>query len=70
VSRWERGRDEPRLSTLASILRACGLRLVLTAEDDIDRSQIQQQLALSPKQRLESVRNVSRTVARARTRAD
>jgi transcriptional regulator with XRE-family HTH domain len=67
VSRWERGGDEPRLSTLARILRACGRRLVLSAEvDDVDRAQIRQQLAMTPVQRLASVANVSRTRTFAR----
>ena len=49
VSRWERGGDEPRLSTLDRILRACGRRLAITVEDDdVDRSQIRQQLAMTP----------------------
>lgn len=65
VSRWERGHDEPRLSTLAAILRACGLRLVFKLEDDVDRAQIRQQLAMTPQQRLDSVINLSRTLATA-----
>jgi transcriptional regulator with XRE-family HTH domain len=67
VSRWERGGDEPRLSTLTRILRACGRRLVLsTVADDVDRAQIRQQLAMSPTQRLASAANVSRMLASAR----
>ena len=67
VSRWERGGDEPRLSTLTRILRACGQRLVISVEpDDVDRAQIRQQLAMSPADRLASVRNVSRMLASAR----
>ncbi|MDJ0768998.1 MAG: helix-turn-helix transcriptional regulator [Ilumatobacter sp.] len=67
VSRWERGHDEPRLTTLASILQACGLRLSLTVEpDDVDRAQIRQQLEMTPAQRLASVVNVGRAVASAR----
>jgi transcriptional regulator with XRE-family HTH domain len=67
VSRWERGHDEPRLTTLAAILRACGLRLELRATpDDVDRAQIRQQLAMTPTERLASVTNVSRTLASAR----
>ncbi len=67
VSRWERGDDEPRLSTLTRVLRACGRRLVLSSEpDDVDRAQIRQQLAMSPAERLESVTNVSRMLASAR----
>jgi len=67
VSRWERGHDEPRISTLAGVLSACGLRLELAVQlDDVDRAQIRQQLALTPRQRLESVTNLSRTLAGAR----
>ena len=67
VSRWERGHDEPRLSSLSAILRACGLRLVLRAEvDDVDRAQVRQQLAMSPDERLASVANLSRMLASAR----
>lgn len=65
VSRWERGHDEPRLSTLSSLLNACDLRLVLTAEPDVDRAQLRQQLALTPEQRLASVVNLSRLLAEA-----
>jgi len=66
VSRWERGHEEPRLSTLNSILRACGRRLVIASEpavDDVDRAQIRQQLAMTPEERLASVINVSKFVA-------
>lgn len=67
VSRWESGQDEPRLTTLAAILAACGLRLVLqTQADDVDRAQIRQQLALSPADRLKSVTNLSHTLASAK----
>jgi len=66
VSRWEKGHDEPRLGTLAEILRACGLAGRLVVEQDIDRAQIRQQLALSPRQRLETVENVSRLRSVAR----
>jgi transcriptional regulator with XRE-family HTH domain len=67
VSRWERGHDEPRVSTLARIARACDLRLdVRLAADGVDRAQIRQQLSLSPEQRLASVVNLSRTLAELR----
>lgn len=69
VSRWERGHDEPRLSTLNSIMRACGRRLVIASEpavDHVDRAQIRQQLAMTPEERLASVINVSKFVASAR----
>ena len=69
VSRWERGHDEPRLSTLDAILRSCGRRLVLASEvataDDVDRAQIRQQLAMTPEERLASVTNISTFVASA-----
>lgn len=68
VSRWERGHEEPRLSSLRSIARACGLQLSLTITDDpVDRTQIRQQLALSPAERLQWVANVSSFVHSART---
>lgn len=70
VSRWERGHDEPRLSTLHAIFRACGRRLVLVSEvatlDDVDRAQIRQQLAMTPDERLASVTNISKFVTTAR----
>ena len=68
VSRWERGHDEPRLSTLASILRGCGLMGELLVGEDVDRAQIRHQLALTPRQRLEGLANVSRFRAAARLR--
>ena len=34
VSRWERGGDEPRLSTLTAIVAACGFRLRVVVERD------------------------------------
>jgi transcriptional regulator with XRE-family HTH domain len=67
VSRWERGADEPRLSTLARILGACGHSLLVAIEpDDVDRAQIRQQLALTPSERLAAIANVSRMLATAR----
>ena len=47
--------------------RACGRRLAIIVEDDdVDRSQIRQQLAMTPSERLASVTNLSRTLATAR----
>lgn len=67
VSRWERAREEPRVSTLVRVMRACGLSLTFTVEhDDVDRAQIRQQLAMTPEERLASVVNLSRTLAAAR----
>lgn len=66
VSRWEGGRDEPRLSTLAAIVAACDRRGELVVDRDVDRAQIRQALQLSPAQRLAQVANVSRLQANAR----
>jgi transcriptional regulator with XRE-family HTH domain len=70
VSNWERGRDTPRVDTLARILEACGLEADITfrRHDDVDRAQIRENLAMTPGQRLESVRNVSAFRAKARRR--
>lgn len=67
ISRWERGHEEPRLTSLAVVLAACGLRMSLHVEiDDVDRAQIRQQLAMTPGERLASVTNLSRVLASAR----
>ena len=67
VSRWESGRDEPRVSTLVRIARTCNVALLLSFEPDgVDRTQIREQLAMSPTDRLKSVANVSRMLASAR----
>ncbi len=69
ISRWEAGRDEPRLGSLSSILEACGLRLSLvveTADDGVDRAQLRQQLAMTPEERMASVVNLSAALASAR----
>ena len=68
VSNWERGRDTPRVDTLARILEACGFEADMTFRrlDDVDRAQIRQNLAMTPAERLESVRNVSKLRAKAR----
>lgn len=68
VSNWERDRDIPRVDTLARILEACGFEADMTfrRHDDVDLAQIRQNLAMTPAERLESVRNVSRFRADAR----
>ena len=68
VSNWERGRDTPRVDTLARILEACGFEADMTFRrlDDVDRAQIRQNLAMTPAERLESVRNVAKLRAKAR----
>ena len=68
VSNWERGRDTPRVDTLARILEACGFEADMTFRrlDDVDRAQIRGNLAMTPAERLRSVRNVSKLRAKAR----
>ena len=68
VSNWERGRDTPRVDTLARILEACGFEADMTFRrlDDVDRAQIRENLAMTPAERLQSVRNVSELRAKAR----
>lgn len=70
VSRWERGDDEPRVSTLAKILHACGLEaeLAFRARADVDRAQIREHLALTPSERLDVVENVAAFHAATRPR--
>lgn len=67
VSRWEHGAEEPRLSTLDRILRACGFsaELSLRAHDDVDRSQLALHLAMSPAQRVRHHRSAVKAVDRA-----
>jgi transcriptional regulator with XRE-family HTH domain len=54
ISRWERGLDVPRIDALARALQACGFEadLVFRRHDDVDRSQIERQLMLTPAERL------------------
>ena len=66
VSRWERGGDEPRLSTFAEIVRACGLSASIVVDDGVDLAQIRQHLLMTPAERLQSVANVSALRATAR----
>src|SRR5262245_6457820 len=53
VSRWEGGLDVPRADTLGRVLQACGFEadLRFRRHDDVDRSQLVGQLALSPEER-------------------
>ncbi|MGH8982829.1 MAG: helix-turn-helix domain-containing protein [Acidimicrobiia bacterium] len=68
ISRWERGLDTPRIDTLARILHACGFEadLTLRRHDDVDRAQLRENLAMTPAQRLASVRNTSELAVKAR----
>jgi len=71
VSRWERGREVPRIDALARVLQACGFEadLVFRRRDDVDRSQIAGTLALTPDERLESVVQTTQLLGLARTSA-
>lgn len=54
ISRWESGADEPRLSTLQRIARACGHTVVISVEPQgVDRSQIRELRLLTPRERLD-----------------
>ena len=68
ISRWERGVDEPRIGTLARLLRACGFEVDLAFRrlDDVDRAQIAQHLDMTTSQRVRSLENVAAFVASAR----
>jgi transcriptional regulator with XRE-family HTH domain len=55
IARWETGAREPSLSTLQSVVAACGLELVLqlaNSDDSLD-DLIADQLKLSPRERLD-----------------
>jgi transcriptional regulator with XRE-family HTH domain len=68
VSRWERGLEVPRVDTLARILQACGLEadLRFRRHDDVDRSQIRAQLAMTPEDRVKYFDSVVDAVTEAR----
>jgi transcriptional regulator with XRE-family HTH domain len=54
ISRWESGADEPRLSTLARIARACGHDVILSVEPHgVDQTQIRELRRLTPRARLD-----------------
>lgn len=68
IARWESGAESPRLTTLAALLRACGVEVDVSfrRHDDVDRAQIREHLALSPAERLESQRRMAAFRASAR----
>jgi transcriptional regulator with XRE-family HTH domain len=68
ISRWERELDEPRIGTLARLLRACGLEgdLAFRRVDEVDRAQVRGTMRLSPQERLEQVEQLSELIASAR----
>jgi transcriptional regulator with XRE-family HTH domain len=71
VGRIESGSTDPRASTLSRLLRACGFEL--EAEPrlglGVDRTQIRDRLAMSPRERIEGTAAAAEAVARIRGRA-
>jgi predicted transcriptional regulator len=71
VARIESGATDPRASTLSRLLRAGGFEL--EAEPllglGVDRTQIRERLAMSPRERIENTAAASEAVARIRNRA-
>jgi transcriptional regulator with XRE-family HTH domain len=71
ISAIERGRQDPRHSTLERVLAACGqeLDIAMRAGRGIDRTQFVETLRLSPRERLRRGVAGSRAVARFVKRA-
>jgi transcriptional regulator with XRE-family HTH domain len=71
VGRIETGAIEPRIDTLLGLLHASGHDLELEARlgEGVDRGQIRERLALTPRQRLEDLTIAAAAVRRLRGRA-
>ena len=71
VGRIEAGLVDPRASTLRALLRACGedLEVLPLLGIGIDRSQIRERLALSPRERIDESTRAWRATAPIRGRA-
>ena len=69
IARIERGQQVPRADTLEKLLRACGfeLRLGPIRGDGVDKSQLDEWLALSPAERLERATGYGRLLERIRS---
>lgn len=69
IARIERGLQVPRSDTLERLLKACGfeLRLGPVRGGGVDRSQLQEWIALSPAERLERATGYGRLVDRIRS---
>lgn len=67
VSRWESGREVPRIDNLTALLSLCGVSVdwSFRRHDDVDRAQIRAHLAMTPPQRLDAQRNAARFRHRA-----
>jgi transcriptional regulator with XRE-family HTH domain len=68
IARWEAGRAQPSLETLARLVRACGLELEirLADPDPAERSLIERNLSLTPTQRLEQLARTVRFIEAGR----
>jgi transcriptional regulator with XRE-family HTH domain len=66
IARIESGRANPRLETLSRLLEACGhtIEAVPTPGYGVDRSQMRELLRVSPRRRLELLRDDVRGLAR------
>jgi transcriptional regulator with XRE-family HTH domain len=62
IGRWERGETKPSFETLQRVVRACGLELTvgLANEDDSYVPDIEQMLALAPRERITRAAHLAR----------
>ena len=69
ISRLERGATTPSMQTISELVRACGFDLDISLarhDDDHDWSLVQQNLRLSPEQRIQQVTKWAKFVAELR----
>jgi transcriptional regulator with XRE-family HTH domain len=71
VGRIETGAIEPRIDTLLRLLHASGhdLELGVRLGEGVDRAQIRERLALTPRQRIEELTSAAAAVRRLHGRA-
>ncbi|MGZ5214350.1 MAG: helix-turn-helix transcriptional regulator [Actinomycetota bacterium] len=71
VGRIEAGVVQPRVDTLLRLLRASGqdLELITRLGEGVDRAQIHERLALTPRQRLEDLAKAAAAIRRLQGRA-
>ena len=69
ISRLERGATTPSMQTISDLVRACGFDLDISLarhDDDHDWSLVQQNLRLSPEQRIQQVTKWAKFVVELR----
>jgi transcriptional regulator with XRE-family HTH domain len=68
IGRWERGEVKPSFETLRHVVRACGLELTvgLANGDDSYVPDIDQMLALAPRERISRAADLARAMLRMR----